>query len=157
MLIKAVVAFLLVPGLLSASSPESRPSFSLEINLQQDVIKSGSDVEIAILQTNKSEVEIPVARHVGEGERNFQLIVLDSKGTRAEETAWGRKVRENKVEIDISLILGALKPGDTFRDSARLNRSFVLRPGKYTVQVQKTDVGSKAIVKSNTLSFTIEP
>jgi hypothetical protein len=152
-----MVSFLLVPGLISASSPESGPSFSLKISMQRDVIKSGSNVELEIAQTNTSKVEIPIAQHVGEGERNFQLIVLDCNGERAEETAWGRKVRENKVKIDISVVLGTLEPGDTFRDSAWLNRSFALRPGKYTVQVQKTDFVSNAIVKSNMLSFTITP
>lgn len=157
MLTKVVVAFLLVPGLLSASPRESKPSFSLKINMQQAVIKSGSDVEIEIAQTNTSKVEIPVVQHVGEGERNFQLIVLDSNGERAKETPWGRKVRENKVTIDVSVVVGTLKPGDTIREKVWLAKSYVLEPGDCSVRVEKFDVETKSLVKSNTLKFTIAP
>ena len=51
-----------------------------------------------------------------------------------------------------------VKPGATFEDHVDLTSIYDLsQPGKYTVQVQRTDAVSKTLVKSNTVTVTVTP
>jgi hypothetical protein len=122
-------------------------------------------VALKITLTNISDHEIKLARAVREdqGESNHDVIVKDDGGNLAPRK---KPVREGKNEAEREInalpmgseIVFALQPGESLKDGIVLSRMYDFsQPGKYTVQVERYDYVTKAVVKSNTISVTLTP
>lgn len=140
-------------------------SFSLHISTPEAVVKAGAAVPIDIVITNTSDHEIAIGRSNGpmQGEFHHELHVLDSSGKAVARTKWGHKLKgevgpgEDSV-ITFSDVIGTLQPGQTLKDGLFANAIFDLtHPGKYTLQIERIDADTKAVVKSNVITVTVTP
>lgn len=158
-LLSAVVG-LAVTG--AAQAPNSTSaSFSIKISTSQDVVKVGSEVSLAIRMRNISNQEIYYAWGAGPV---FDVQIHDRDGKSAPETELGLRIHgkdprfAQQDSFHEPVILRTLGPEKDYDETFSLNRFYDLNePGKYTVQVQRLDLRSKILVKSNAISLTVTP
>jgi hypothetical protein len=159
---------LLVP--LAAQSP--MPAFSLSIAAEPQTIKPGAEVTLFIGLTNNTQRQLsfPMMDRY-QAESNFTIHVTDPTGEPAGKTRFYRMMTGDKTGKDAveppydprhevisvgSLDSWAVPPGKTVEGKAVLNKLFDMsKPGKYTIQVEKIDDLSKAVVKSNIVTITV--
>jgi hypothetical protein len=139
----------------------AKPTISVSISAVQDVVKAGSAVMVNIVLTNTSDHKIGFPWIRGSGGRNFQLNVRDSQGDPAQSAprTWVGKDRRHHVRfLGGSAVVVYLEPGQAKKDEFDACDFYILTwPDKYTIQVQRVDDESKSVVKSNTVTVTIEP
>jgi hypothetical protein len=95
-----------------------------------------------------------------EAELDRHIVVRNIRGNEPGETKWGRRRLHGKEPIsagdNASRIAGHLNPGDTLHEYAILNNIYDMTvPGKYSVRVDRRDVETDKIVKSNTLVINV--
>lgn len=57
-----------------------------------------------------------------------------------------------------STIIQFLAPGETQKDEIPVSKLYDLsKPGRYTIQIQRTDPETKLVVKSNSITVTVTP
>jgi hypothetical protein len=127
------------------------PPVSIAINAPENV-KAGVPVEVGITVKNLSSVVIGIPGDLyterGEirlrGEFSFDLDVQDAEGNSPPETDFMKAVRHEHdgpgspfLEREPSEYL-ALEPGDVVKGGTDLNKLFKLKPGKYTITLQRT-------------------
>ena len=166
--------FAILLGLLFATSWKAvpgqgtsgiKPSFSIAISTAQTTVKSGSAVNLKIVLTNVAGKDlITYLDGASRGELDYTLHVVDENGKEPSETKYFRAVL-NKDASDpgetTTLVvlrdagLRSIKPKGTETDTLDLNKLYDLRPGNCTLQVEREDDESKAVVKSNKITLTI--
>lgn len=96
----------------------------------------------------------------------FRIEVADAQGKVAPETSvlrWLRGESVPKPEEPVTAgtsgpRCGIVPPKQFSNGGFVLNRFYDLtKPGRYTIQVQRTDPTSKVTVKSNTITVTVTP
>ena len=147
-----------------AAGQTAQPAFSIHIYTVQNVVRAGSPVDVEIVLTITTTIPFTQSRG-HRAELEYSVDVRDIKGDPAPESM-NLKVAKDKgtdgltrVQLDReSMVLAVLpEPGTTFWEDLDLSNLFDLsRPGKYTVQVSRFDPKSKANVKSNTITVTVE-
>jgi len=167
------ISFLLLVALLAPAvavprqqeEPQgARPLFVLGISAAPDVIKAGSAVTIRSVVTNVSNEKIWV---VSLGE-DVRYHVWDSRGfpvRRAKPNLDRARLRLQQDKHGQSSIVQyvtargvwfPVQPGQTVEDDFVISDFYDLtRPGKYTVQAERTDPESQSIVKSNTITVAV--
>lgn len=102
----------------------------------------------------------------GLGERDYTISISDKDGQEPLETGYLRAVRGKGTSDPVSktslVIVGGgglhgVRPGESFDLTIDLTKLYVLKPGKYTVQVERLDNESKELVKSNAVTLTVNP
>jgi hypothetical protein len=87
--------------------------------------------------------------------------VRDDKGNSPPETKYQRVLRGEEPLTEpwvASVATISVDPGKTFSDAMIANKFYDLsKPGKYKIQVQRTDPASKVVVKSNVITVTVTP
>lgn len=146
----SALLFILTACLVHAQ--DAAPSFSITISMPSE-IKAGSQPELKIRLTNTCDHVIPFDRSVaGLGERNFDIVLLDTKGNPAPSTACMKAIRGEdqgpgpKVVLTDNYFNMDLKPGESVTETTYLGRVFELKPGTYRVQVSRRDFGPRAVV-----------
>ncbi|MHB8410922.1 MAG: hypothetical protein ACYDDI_03130 [Candidatus Acidiferrales bacterium] len=160
----AAAVLVLAVGYASRASNPPQP-FSITISTVHDTFKSRDEISVQISLTNTSNKDIfltgvcaPKADVDG-----FRIEVQDAQGRAAPETNALRSLRGEPVprsEYPLANWSGpscGIVPPKGFSNSGFiLNRFYDLsKPGKYKIQVQRTDPRSKVTVKSNTITVTI--
>jgi hypothetical protein len=155
-------------GRLSAQSPQSGPpaSFSVSLSTTQPAVKAGSELKISVVLTNLSNQDLDLTWDgASRAEFDYTILVSDRDGHEPPDTQYLRAVRgkdssnpDGKTQLVVlpSSGLRQVKPGGTLTDSIYLDKLYDLKPGKYTVQVERIDDSHKT-VKSNTLTVTVTP
>jgi hypothetical protein len=145
------------------------PSISIGIAASQNVIASGTRVELHILVTNVSKGLIHMSRSNGDDQAALSYYTVDLRDTKGDsppKTMLNRILSGEPVPlppgkggiITGSSMIFPLQPGETLKDDMILNDLFDLNtPGKYTIQIQHDDPVSRNPVKSNTITLTIVP
>ena len=120
-----------------------------------------------------------------EGEFNYKIDARDDKGIAPSRTWYGNRLQGKDVDepkdsaqaknaetqpagndagpqtfqetlIVSSDVLLPIQPGGTLTDVIIVNEMFDLRqPGKYSIQAQRLDPGSRMVVKSNIITVTV--
>lgn len=137
--------------------------YSLAIKARQNVVKVGSEVRVKISLTNTSNHEIVVSREKGNalGELDYKVDVRDETGGLARKTKYLRAIQgENTGETTVTVSspgLFSVQPGKSLEeeDVVVSNLYDLSKPGKYAIQVERTDETSKTAVKSNTITITV--
>jgi hypothetical protein len=149
------------PGQQAEAARTVKPTFSVSISAAQDVVKTGSAVMVNMVLTNTSDHKIGFPWIRGSGGRNFQLNVRDSQGNPAQpvpRSGVDKNGRHYARFATASVGVVYLEPGQAKKDEFDACDLYILtRPDKYTIQVQRTDDESKSVVKSNTVTVTVEP
>ncbi len=159
---------LLIAALLGVQKAElpasTRPAISVTISPSSDVVKLGSELRIKIVITNISNRELDVGRPVGngpQGEFRNLIDVRDERGNAAVKTKYYRQIRGEEVThggIRLETTDSLLKPGESTAEEVVVSKLYSLeKEGKYTVQTQRDDPDSKALVKSNRITVTVTP
>jgi len=137
----------------------SKPTFSISLTADKDINKVGSEVRVKATVTNISNSKIALGRSMDDrGEFEFAIDVHNDKGTVPPLTEYGRGVI--KHEIPVMVPYGGysnLQPGETFKSELIVTKLFELSPGKYTVQLERTEESTLRIIKSNSVSVTVTP
>ncbi len=90
----------------------------------------GDDVLVTVTLTNTSGGPL-LASQTLEGGLDYDVIVLDSSGNKAAETAYGRGMQSH--------VSGTLNSGDSISEEIVLNKLFdMTHPGEYSIQVRRT-------------------
>jgi hypothetical protein len=158
----------LITTLLVTQSADTRaskpPAISVKISAASDIFKVGSELRIKILITNRTDHEMLLGRPAGKpGQAEFlNLIdVRDEKGNAVAKTEYYRQISGEEVAIggiSVSVSSTHVRPGESVEEEAILNKLYNLdKAGKYTIQTQRDDPDSKALVKSNTITVTVTP
>jgi hypothetical protein len=154
---------LLMPFTVGAQSKTSAasPVFSLHLETAKKGVKVGDRVQIGITLTNESDHKITVEHDIGhKGDSYYIVTARREDNSEANKSEYHRALRgertANPILIQGSSIEIALAPGKSVVDAIDLTELYDLNlPGKYTVQVQRTDPYSKTVVKSNVITVTV--
>lgn len=124
----------------SRPTPTVKPAdYSLSIKTKLGDLKAGSEIKLEIVQTNVSSHPIEWSR-ISKGresiEAQYRVYIYDEKGNLAPETDYGRHLMAGDILWSGSDYMITLKPGESQTDEIRLNKLYVLNPGKYTVQIE---------------------
>ena len=145
------------------AKPKKAP-FSIGISTPTATVRAGSEVIVNIVLTNTSnrELNIDITKAQEPGEIDFALDVRDAKGNAAPHTTWGRRLQGDGSSLpppmESSSLEVPLKRGKSTRSRIIVNRLYdVSQPGKYTIQVGRSDPYTAAIALSNTLTVTVIP
>jgi len=149
------------PSQQAGSAQGTNPTFSLSISAAQEVVKSGSAVTVQVVLTNISDHKIGFPWLLGHPAWNYELNVRDSQGNAVQPAPrnWVDKDGRHHARIRAGSVTAlSLEPGEAMKHEFDV-RDFktLAQPGKYTIQVQRTDDESKSEVKSNTLTVTVTP
>ena len=156
-------ALLILPS--GGATQSAKPDISVTISAMQTVVKADSEVKVGIILTNISNHEVSLAKDNAQnlGEAHNKIEVRDEKGNLAPEAKYVG-ILDGKAPNDVIFMpLGSsaphsLKPGETLKDAIIASKLFDLsKPGKYTIQVQRTDEATKTVVRSNTITLTVTP
>lgn len=128
-------------------------TFSLDIDANPDVIKLGSRFGIVVHATNTAQHDIDLDNST----TSDSIEILDSNGVAPPLTDAGRllkKLSGKKGDHSIHL-----KPGEEKGMGAILLSDLynMTQPGRYTVQIFRTDEETKTLVKSNVITITVNP
>ena len=128
-------------------------------------IEIGSPVTVVVALTNKSNKWIGFSREGGEVIDDVasypEFDVRDAQGTAVAFTKrWQAFLdRDPSVMMTIPMEGGntpTLDPGETWKHEFNLSERYDFsKPGTYTIRVQKLDLISKIVVKSNTVKVTV--
>jgi hypothetical protein len=149
----------------AALSQSAKPPFSITISSPKDSVPHGGEVTVKITLTNISDHEINLERAPREdqGQSHHAVIIRDDHGDLVPQKKPVR-VGKDEAEREInalphgSQILFTLKPGESLKDGIVLDGMYDLsQPGKHTIQIERYDYVTKAVVKSNTITFTLTP
>jgi len=141
----------------SASQP-----FTIAIAAVQRDFKVGVEIRVRITLTNTSGRELLVGRAKGDAraeEAGYRIEVVNERGKNPPETKYQRVVKGEADDILVSSPVGfTVQPGKTFEDAMIANKFYDLsQPGKYKIQVQRTEPATGILVKSNTITVTVTP
>ena len=94
-----------------------------------------------------------------QGEFHNDVNVVDEHGNKLTVKKAASKGNPTGVSLPTeTMVFFPLNPGESLKDSISISKMYdMTKPGKYQVQVQRTDPESKVIVKSNTIGITVTP
>jgi len=144
------------------------PAFSIAISVPQDVVTRGSKVKVKITLKNTSNHDIVIPRSNAEDQGVFhnKITVRDEEGNLvADKAAVAARTDKNKdtgselTNLTMETVINfTLKPGESLKDGIKLSEFYDLsKPGKYSIEVERTDDITKAVVKSNTITLAVTP
>jgi len=155
---------------------ESRPQgsqtkapapYAIAIDAARTEAKVNSGQEVRILLTNLTDKDLILDVDNGSrGESDYTIQVLDKDGQEPPRTRYHRAVRgEDSSDPNTNTVLvfmrssglRAVKPGKALEEKIDLNELYVLKPGKYSVQVERLDSDGKTHMKSNKITVTVNP
>jgi hypothetical protein len=152
----------LAPSLANKSAQSAphagRAGFKVTIISSQEVVRAGSDVKIQYSVTNTSAKQLVFSR-VGDRDFTFHLEVRDSQGQ--ELPPKKGSAERMMLEGDPDMPFGGshryyVDPGESVKAELIVTNTYDLNlPGKYTIQVWRTDDVTKAIVKSNIITVAM--
>jgi len=140
--------------------------FEIHISALHDTFKSGAKIDIAVNLTNTSDKPV-LLRGACAPKGDFDGFTVEVKDIqnnvspethllrveRGEETA-----RPDDIWTWSGPICGTVPPHEFSNGGFVVNRLYdMVKPGKYTIQVQRKDTYSKMIVKSNMITVTVTP
>ena len=136
----------------SPGQPRGRDStpFSIKIHTPRSVVKTGSALRVSVEIKNTSNADI----HYGGGVPIVDPAVWDFEGKPAHETALKRKLWSQSAPS--LLVLLTLHPDQTYESTLEIGKLYDLtKPGKYNIQVQRRDLDTRILVKSNTITVRV--
>jgi hypothetical protein len=157
-LAKTAVLILMVGiGGFAEKSILAQQPFSIVISGPATSVTTGSDVLIQIVLKNTSTSDVRLTQWVGntQGELNYSIKVTDENGRPASETKYGTQARNKEIIGSRSALM--LPSGEVWKETAALNKIYVLNPGQeYTVQVQRQyPNGSGNFITSNSIKVSV--
>lgn len=162
----AFAAFVILLWFPAFASGAQQP-YAISIRTVHDTFKSGAEIMVGVNLTNTSDKDILVigACAPKADVDSLRIEVTDSKSKVAPETNFLRWLRGEPIPRPEYTIwnwsgpsCGAVPPKRFIDTAFILNRFYDLsNPGKYKIQVQRTDLTSKITVKSNIIEVTVTP
>jgi hypothetical protein len=160
-----IVAVLAANGLLanSQSAAVAQPSITLTISAAKTVVKASDPMIVDVTVRNISQHVIGIRKDRSPTqETDYKVTVRAQNGEEPPMTAFHRLLRgqtapgDPVMVISSSTILWPLDPGKTLVDAIDLRKLYLLGPGVYTIQVERT-LDGQAPVQSNTITITVTP
>lgn len=135
----------------------AKPPFSITISTPHDVVKAGEPVSVDITLSNISSRKIFFhSYHSPDPDKilaTYGIEVRDSRGDRVLRSQ--RRAKEFPPWIEHSIVY-SLEPGKTTNDRLEIGEvQDISKPGKYTIQLQRSEYETKIAVKSNTITVTV--
>jgi hypothetical protein len=135
-----------------------QPAFTLTITAENETIKAGSNVKVAISLINRSQRNIISSRWVGGPDASFKIDVRDSQGKIASLSERQRAMLQGKDLPMGSTRHYSIGPGETVNEQVVVNEQYDLSaPDKYSIQAHRFDEVSKTDVKSTLVIVTVTP
>lgn len=156
-----ILTLLIAVALAGRALAQTGSSFSVAINAPRTIVRLGSSFEIRAVLTNITTGSEWIYQDVS-GEFDYTIRVLDQDKIEPSESRYFRAVKgkdSGKPTIVVNHGGGPrlVKPGGTITETIDLNKLYVLRPGKYSVQLERLDDKSKTVVQSNRITVTVAP
>jgi hypothetical protein len=154
--IKVTVCFactLAALGSLHGALARSQP-FSIKVSSPHERFESGSDIELRIILMNTSNHDIFVGAPLQD-----QADIVDGFWATVQDSLGHHLPRIERSFATSHVIIAQLSPGKTLAYTMVVNgmngEYDLTRPGKYMVQVHRTDPTTKIEVSSNVLTLRI--
>jgi hypothetical protein len=152
----------------TGSAQGTSPSFSVAISVLQGVVARGSAVKVTIILKNTSnqDIVIPRSNANDQGEFHNKITIRDEEGNLVADKATIAAHIDRKKDTQSELtsltmetvINFTLKPGESLKDGIKLSEIYdISKPGKYSIEVERTDDTTNTVVKSNTITLTVTP
>jgi len=160
---------------LCAAQP-AEPTFKVVISSELATVRTGAELTVKVVLTNTSDHRITVLTDRGMATElsDYRIQVRDSQGRiqRTSRYYWSvgqsgmarvpegseRDYSDNRREGPGAFDFWRPNPapGETVETSFDVNKLYAkLPPGKYTIQVERIDEETKAVVKSNILNIDV--
>jgi hypothetical protein len=161
-----IVMVVISGGLWAGRAQNTGAQFSITINTPQAKLKAGSEVRISVVVTNLTDQYITFGHAKGgAGEFDFDIDMRNSAGLVPDESEYYRAVlskqdpnRPTTMVVLPNYLLHGIEPRGTLTEPIELDKLYDLsKPDKYTIQVERIDDATKAIVKSNKITVTLTP
>ncbi|HTT62208.1 MAG TPA: hypothetical protein VMG35_10225 [Bryobacteraceae bacterium] len=158
------ITAILAPAVWALSQPQGTQKpvpYAISISTERGSYRAGQDIRLEVSLTNTSSQKAIVGRVNGDAQgelSGYLLDAYDEKGTVPPLTYYYRVVRGEMPSdgMFMSHRLVTLAPGDRLKEVIIASKLYDLKaPGKYRLQVRREDPGSKAVVKSNTITVTV--
>jgi dipeptidyl aminopeptidase/acylaminoacyl peptidase len=146
------------PKARASDTGDSHGPFLISISAPNDEVQVGTDVRIVISLTNTSDHQILFSHRPGinNPEFSYKIEVRNAAGRAVQETAYGREAQERRDTEGRTV--DYVQPGMSVAQVAHLAKLVNLdKPGKYTVQVLRTDPTTHKVVKSNEVTLNVVP
>lgn len=143
------------PGQVQKSKVLTAADALLVISAKESSVKSGAAIWVNIAIENKSDHELFVysaltGKDDDQGGWVYHADVQDEKGQKPLPTGF-----EKRISIGSGGYIH-LQPGKTVTDRINICKLYdVIRPGKYSIQVYRTDY--RETLRSNTITVTVTP
>src|SRR5260370_3755544 len=148
------LVFLVIPRFEGVGLGERAPgplSLSISSSNQSPKPTSANGVKITLTNTSDQGVSIKLSR--GQPELMYAISLHDEAGKALPMTPYYRRIRLGNKEPALdatpmfySILIRTLKPGEKSEEEFDLERLFEInRPGRYTVQLEKTDAITKTV------------
>jgi hypothetical protein len=140
-----------------------QPVFSISINQAHSESRTQREIKINVLLKNISnhDIVIPRSNAKDQGEFHYEVHVSDAQGkliaTKRQNTGVkdGDDLQSLTMETAVTF---TLKPGDSLDDGIVLSDLYdFVKPGNYTIQIQRHDDVSDKMIKSNQITVTVAP
>ena len=157
-----IVSTFMLYSSFSFSTSYARQLFSLTLLAPNEPVKTGSELSLTITVTNTSDHNLSFGIAPGiapDQTMSYNIEIRDTRGQEAPPTPFLRDLREHPTPTSGSVFGYTLTPGNSYKEQLVITRLYVLRPGKYTIQVarsQEPRPNTAAIVKSNTITITVD-
>jgi hypothetical protein len=129
--------------------------------MPKTTLHAGEPVVLAFVLINTPDHGIldgTIPNSTGGGVRAIRFTVSDAERKPVPETEYGSKAYRMPSGLLSGVVAYKIKPGTTSRGETDIAKEYDLRkPGKYTVQAERTEVETMRVVKSNVVEFTVTP
>ena len=163
----AVAALFAVILSMAATPSFAAHPLSIHIKTSHTSFKAGDQIKVSINFRNISDKPVAFSGACApKGDVDgFRIEVTDGQGNSAPETNVLRWLRGEPGSKPPELTsgtsgpaCGAVPPGGFENSGFVANRFYNLsKPGKYTIQVERTDSATNLAVRSNTITVTVTP
>jgi hypothetical protein len=143
-------------------------SFSIKVKVPSETVKAGSPLKLRVFWQNITSHELPASTDRGCGESSYTINIVDVTGRTPPLTKYGRAVRgmdtgETDPVKRFRLAMSTskdwktlyLSSGASLEDEIDLTKMYDLAPGPYAVHLERQDLVSKKLVKSNEVSIIV--
>ena len=149
-----IVAFLFM--LLQGSAQTPNPPFSLVIDARHASLESGAEIDVQLKLTNISKQPLLIVDR--NRDCDYSVAVYDEQGARAPATDYQPQNVCNPSFVAGRWITITLKPGESRDDEIAVSKfRDMVQPGKYAVQITRTNLGDRGntAIPSNKITITV--
>jgi hypothetical protein len=137
------------------SDAQASPEFTMTLSTLKGVVKTGSPIEVSVVTANTSQDDIFFSYPASLGRSfGYDAEVRDTNGNAPPDTQINRVIRARRLEGSFTSV--RVQSGTAWTETIDISKLYDFRePGTYTIRVQRRDIHSPVLVKSNSVTVQV--